>query len=174
MSDDLTWREYVERTRRTAHSFDSVPPRLQFAQAALGISAELRELADARPGQRTDEAGDVCWYVALAERSLEHMLEDYEIGLSLRDSDPVEAFRRMESSMATSQELAGFAEGVAFQGDKPESLYGPSIKHKLELAIEAAREFAPDSLPDVWRNNLDKLDARHPDGHPAEGEIDLP
>ncbi len=150
--DQSSFREAIARTWN-----ESPPRRYQPANAALGIVGEVHEYA-AEP--TADELGDLLHYVATLRRLYEFPVADV--------GDPPPA---VDSDLDEMRRLAGAQAEIVKKGVFHGADIGPeleSITRSLlaQIAAEAGRRLGT-SLARVRRHNVDKLEARYPDGFDA-------
>lgn len=153
-SHESSFETYVEAALRTASQWE---PEMQLVQGGLGMNGELQEILDAPPDDLADEIGDAWWYVALAADALRTLGADGLPKPSLEPSDHSTALRAART-------FAEEVESAVFQreGVTPER---ESRLRELLRAYTSGLTSMCDTPPHaIWRQNVEKLSARHPDG----------
>lgn len=158
----MKFETYMEGAARTMPQ--SMPWRDLLADAALGLCGEAGEIVElVEAGKSTgdafdDELGDGWWYVAAAYHAMDRTPESFESSVR---ADAVELFR------AASQ-VAESAKKVRYHRD--------DLEDHLEAILGGLRRYGAvlSSLTDsseakVWKQNVDKLADRWPDGFAPEG-----
>ncbi|MFB6372295.1 MAG: hypothetical protein ABEN55_04125 [Bradymonadaceae bacterium] len=157
---ELDYEIYYDCFDETAP--DDATPLDYIKQASGGLPGEVVEWQEARERRSSStrdiihEEGDIWWYATLAHKGLTS-LEDANVMVKPRD---VRA-----SMLRTSARLAGDLESLAFQ--KRVDKLGEILCHLED--IFSLLYATPHDTRRVWAANLDKLDARYPDGFKPGG-----
>ena len=149
-STPMDWTDYVDAAAKTAADH---PPKQQLAQAALGLVGELGEVHDAPPDERNEEAGDCWWYLALAARAVDQLIEGpmpEPGGYGLRGDFVVDPISR----------LAEMTEGIVYQHE-PVERYAEGLHTAIRDAGHAIRGLTDTPAEQLWQANIDKLADRH-------------
>jgi NTP pyrophosphatase (non-canonical NTP hydrolase) len=158
----MKFETYMEGAARTMPQ--SMPWRDLLADAALGLCGEageiveLVEAGEAAGDEFDDELGDGWWYVAAAYHAMDRIPEPFE---TRRGAESIELFRAASL-------VAESAKKVRYHRD--------DLEEHLEAILRGLRRYAGvlSSLTDssdakVWKQNVDKLAARWPEGFAPEG-----
>jgi len=159
----MEWNEYAALAARTAPRWTTRNERM--ATAALGICGEIAELREAyeRDGwQVQDEAGDVCWYLALAGLT---DLQLYKPPLLLvskpKPKDFDDAFIRLfkRAGLYADAVKKHVAQGHSWTSGPPHGML-VSIAFDLQLLLAMSGIDWQETLV----RNIEKLNKRYPDG----------
>jgi len=174
--------EYVEgaiKTKSSNYDSDSLSPDL--IHAILGIVTESAEFMAGVGGKDTfyadrtnlkEEIGDICWYLAIAQKHYDDNGEDVDIfGAEAYDIEfkKVDAF--CELLVVTAGELTDVVKRSFYYGkgsSTPSISDLPCLFEKTFMICQALAKMLNADIESIMKTNLEKLQARFPDKFDTE------
>jgi len=155
-----TYTQFAMRTLKPLGS-----DALDFAHAALGLVDEAYELALSTSEENAlEEIGDLCWFLALAGKSLGVAPFDAERGMHYDQRASGTIGTMVEWLGEHAALIAGDAKKWLVYGKRP----GESIEHRMARMVDLIRSIGEQhgwTLEEIQEANIRKLAARFPDGY---------
>lgn len=155
----MTPDKYMEATARTWRT--DVDLDLQLCNAAMGLVGEVGEL---HADTTACELGDVWYYLATLCRI-------YDVSLHTWTYGPDDFEETLARTWRTAAEVAELNKKIIFHEQH-------HLRSELCIELSNMASALNDiggllglSTPDVWRQNIDKLRARYPDGFEVGGGV---
>lgn len=174
--------EYVEGAIKTKSSnYDSDALSSDLVHAILGIVTESAEFMEGVGGRDTfyadktnlkEEIGDICWYLAIAQKYYDD--NNFEVDIFGAEAYDIE-FKRVDTFcellVVTAGELADVVKRSFYYGkgsSTPSIADLPCLFEKTFMICQALAKMLNADIENIMRTNLEKLQARFPDKFDTE------